>query len=113
MENPASVRAPARSETWCSALWWSIGPFVSAEQAFGVLGLLLAAEDDLQALGRRDLLVQHALHQRRDRQLDAVAAGQAHDLVDCLHRLDHLADLAHGFVQRLAAAQSQAEAAVA
>ncbi|KAG1255009.1 hypothetical protein G6F68_010584 [Rhizopus microsporus] len=42
-----------------------------------------------------------------------MAARLSHHFVGGLHRLDHLADLAHGILQRLATAQGQAQAAVA
>ena len=57
--------------------------------------------------------MQHFAHQRGDRQFDAEAFGQAHHFVGGLHRLDHLADGGHRFGDRLAAAQGQAQAAVA
>src|SRR3546814_3298971 len=62
---------------------------------------------------RGDVAVQDGLHVLGDRQLQPVTPGQAHDFIGGLHRLDHLADLAHRVVQGLAAAEREAEAAVA
>src|SRR5690606_17297488 len=86
---------------------------LGTDQAAGVLGLLLAREQARQALGRGDVAVEHGAHVAGDRQLDAVGVGLAHDLVGGLHRLHHLADLAHGVLQALPAAERQAQAAVA
>ena len=57
--------------------------------------------------------MQHGAYRAGDRQVDAVAVGLAHHFIRRLHRLDHLADLADRVLQRLAATQGQAQAAVA
>src|SRR5688572_30259583 len=56
------------------------------------LGLLFAREQGVHAFDRGEVAVQDALHEGADRQFDAVLVGVAHDRVDGLDALDHLAD---------------------
>src|SRR5690606_5051679 len=88
------------------------GPGAS-EKRDRILGLALAGHQPLQPLGGGDFAAQHVAHRAGDRQLDAVAVGQPHHLIGGLQRLDHLADLTHRLLDRLAAPKRQPQPPVA
>ena len=73
------------------------GDRVSGSQR--ILRLLLARQQRTHRLGRRQLLAQHALHERGDRKLDVVLRGELHQRIDGLHAFDDLADLGNGFAR--------------
>src|SRR5690606_1334376 len=88
---------PFRNCRWTRARWrWAwhrrgrpaarggrAGPLVlrALEQGLGILGLALARHQPGQALGRGDVAVEHVAHALGNRQLQAIAVGQAHHLV--------------------------------
>src|SRR5690606_23770551 len=124
----SSVRASRSERTRSFAThlsppnWVALGPGIagafffllrSAQQRGRVFGFLLAAHQLRKPFRRGDVPVQHRMDRFGDGQLDTMAACQAHDLVGGLDRFDHLPDLAYRLLDALAAAERQAEPAIA
>src|SRR3546814_10769034 len=108
---PATVR-PARKSagsippgTWLrrptppGSGWVSVRPPTDRPPRLLPLRLLLARKQPRERFGRRDVAVEHVAHGLRDRQFETVAVGKSHHFIRGLHRLDHLAALAHRILQ--------------